>query len=228
LEAKEKIESGNLQIESSQRGSHITYERPRGRPLRGEVRSSSDLKKGILRFDGAELIDYRRSPRDQIPSFLDLERVVPLVPGRGVPLSALVTLVQMKLAGVEYGSLKEAHTNEIGNLRTALALHRFPEIRRWQAEHPKEPVPGHIIAKAILSTSIGRYLETVLALSGHRIVDVEVTGGHPMRLRDWPGYAGVSLHPSLYWLVHDETEGDLSPDAALPFGFTIHLKLAPL
>lgn len=135
---------------------------------RGDFTRSFSESRDAISFDGASLYWSRRPE-----AFVNVPGVTPLVAGKGIPLQALVTLLQMKRAGVPYGGLKVAESS-IDNERTLRELAQRPAIREYMQAPNLAAVPGELIAAELPYTHTYRYLSTVLTQSGHRITRITV------------------------------------------------------
>lgn len=107
------------------------------------------------------------------PNWIKPTGVPELVSGKGVPTHLYVTLNQMKLAGIKPGELKHGEISNITNMETAVAIRNSPEFQTWLKANPKKKtVPGSLLATIFLKTPTGRYVQTVLTQSGHKIKGV--------------------------------------------------------
>lgn len=133
----------------------------------GEVRRIFDLKKQIMWADAADL------QIGDVSRWLKIPGVIALVPKKGIPIQLLVTLMQMKMAGVGYGSLKELYSN-ISNEQTQRELNWSPEIRAFLKATRNSRPPNEMIERWFHITQTYKYFETFLTQSGHRIKKVRV------------------------------------------------------
>jgi hypothetical protein len=140
----------------------------------GTVKRIVSADKTTLTLENAQL-KYLAPQSMSIPSFVQIDGVVPLVPGKGIPTQTFITLHQMKREGVQYGSLKKISVPNIENLQTLLELRNDLMIRSWMEMNPTVPIPAALIEDAFLETHTGKYLETIALQSGHRIKRVRVT-----------------------------------------------------
>lgn len=133
----------------------------------GDVRRNFDQSKQIMWAYRSDLQIGSVSHWVKIPG------VVPLVRKKGIPIQLLVTLMQMKMAGVEYGSLRLLQSN-ITNDYTQSQLSRAPEIRAFLKASRNERPPNEMIARWFHTTQTYKYFETFLTQSGHRIKNIRV------------------------------------------------------
>ncbi len=133
----------------------------------GSIIRSFSQNKQIMWAEKAEL-QFEKAPR-----WAKIPGVVHLVPNKGIPIQLFVTLMQMKMAGIKYGSLKHVFA-EIGNVQTQMELNRSPEIRAHLKATRNERPPNEMIERAFHLTQTYSYFETFLTQSGHRIKDVRI------------------------------------------------------
>ncbi len=86
-----------------------------------------------------------------------------MVAGRGTPTVTYLTLRQMKLLGVDYGSLKKVKMSTIQNLKAIIQLH----VLRAKGMDPNV---------AVAKTHSVEYGETPIIQSGHQIVSSKISG----------------------------------------------------
>jgi hypothetical protein len=110
------------------------------------------------------------------PKWIHVPGVDPLVPEKGIPTVVFLSLHQMRVAGVKYGSLRKAHLWTMLNHESALQLRSNKDIAAWMNSHPNQVPPAGLIAKHFLSTTVGRYLQTIFTQSGHSIAGIRVSG----------------------------------------------------
>jgi len=89
---------------------------------------------------------------------------VAMVPGKGTPLIAFLDMRQMKLNGVDYGTLTTTKLSTIQNIEAICQL----EAQVRSGMPPDEAV------KVTHSVS---YAETELVQAGHKIANVRISGG---------------------------------------------------
>ncbi len=157
-----------------------------------------------------------------IPSFMNIPESIPLVPGRGIPTQAFVTLMQMKIAGVQYGGLKYAETGPTSNWVTSLELIHNPTILKWMKRHPHSVLPNFLVSLALPQTTTGRYISTVLTQSGHQIDKIVVTETRMAMAFDFPDDDDVENTPYVKTL----TKGLTSLDE-VPYSFRLFFTLSP-
>ena len=127
---------------------------------------------------------------------------------------------------------REAHTSLVDNAQAALELARTPAIRQWLEQHPPQhladTVPAHLLSEAILSTQTGRYLQSVLTLSGHKITSVEVTPGFTTKVSRYLQPDEMN-DPAIRTLMEEGISPDsLHPDKfSDPFQARNHLQNCP-
>ncbi len=176
----------------------------------------------VRQFSADRTVMVLLEPVFPAPSFINLRNVVPLIKGRGVPSLSLITLMQMRMAGVRYGGLRRAFTGQVDNYTTALELRSFPDIDSWFRAHPGFMPPGKLLADHILDTTMGIYLKTVFAQSGHRIKRVVVIPGTLVP------FQSLTVLPSRIAQHSRPLLDRLGPDDLFPFDFEIFFDLVPL
>jgi hypothetical protein len=171
------------------------------------------------------------------PSFVHLPGVPDLVPGRGIPTALAASLLQLRRAGLQRGSLKKALGDRVVNGDTIFELLQAPEIRAWIRLHPRgtPPVPYHLLEKVFLNTQIGRYIQSTMLQTGHRITGVKLSGGYVGTVHDvisWSSRQGTPIDSAMIEAALFEGTGPntsvLRPDVVFPFGFDVEFTLAPL
>ena len=88
----------------------------------------------------------------------------PLVPGKGIPAFAFLTMRTMRGFGIAAGSLRRLHV--WGNFHVASVLQLDARVRA-----------GEMLDRAVVETTAYQSIETPMVQSGHRIVSVRVHGG---------------------------------------------------
>lgn len=155
--------------------------RPPARKGWGKFVRKFSMDKKTIFLESADL-----ELHENYSAFASVPGVVPLVEGKGVPLQALVTLMQMRMAGVSYGTLTKA-VSHITNEKTQSELNNSTEIKSFLKKYPGQRPPNEMIARALPETHTYRYFSTFLIQSGHKIKKVAAFsyGGVPFGVGDF-------------------------------------------
>jgi hypothetical protein len=109
--------------------------------------------------------------------------VIPLVKGRGNPLSTFLTLAQMRMARVPFGRVQRFVMKTIQYEEQNIALAGFLEsFRRQHGLAPLDlnnlpPAAAEALQQWLLQSPSIRYAENVVVQSGHRIKSVRIAPG---------------------------------------------------
>lgn len=170
------------------------------------------------------------SPR--APKFIQLPGVISLVDGKGVPTNLFITLMQMKMANIQYGSLRSLSTN-ITNLQAKLEILHQSSVWNWlQKNKSATTIPAELIEGALPSTQSGRYIETLLTQSGHQIECWHVRG--PVFLRpleqvmDQITILTPDLGTLLYERVGNGKTRPLRKTSRIPMAIEVEVKIRPI
>ena len=112
-----------------------------------------------------------------IPRWIEIDGLPPLVEGKGSPLIVVVGISFMKSVGLAAGELKTAKMCSIQDLETVLDLEAL--CRRFKAEEnlPGLEVTPGILSEMIRATETYAHAKAFLVNSGHEITSAEVSGG---------------------------------------------------
>jgi hypothetical protein len=148
---------------------------------------------------------------DSIPSANRWVQTEPtMVPGRGTPLEAYMTMRQMRIleaGGAAFAGPRTVHLSTIINTRTCLQLGaREAALGR--------PLTAAELDAAILDTHSVQYANNSIVQSGGRIEGARVSGGSRMRAGDIATADELAAH-------------GVGADQQVPYGFDIDLNVAP-
>lgn len=146
IDGRVHTDSSGLRIVTS------NVEAPNGK--KGWIERSYDPKKKQVVMDNAFL--------DELPSWIDAG--TPLVPGKGTPLVAYLTLRQMKQLGAEFGAAQSFKMSTIQNIDAVAHLKTLVGTNRDVVA----------LSSAIRQTHSVKYATTAIEQSGHTIVDVRL------------------------------------------------------
>ena len=203
----------------------------------GLRRVTSTLVNDELKLRDMQVVDRSYSPEDRalimhmaflakVPRWLRTPGPW-LDPVDGIPLSAALTLRQMRMMEVPYGGLEKARMQNICNLRAIIELAAF---RKEMTDKSKAALD-----RAAGKTHSVSYAETALIQSGHEINAVSLHGGEDRRLGEYLRRMETrrdgSLDPAIV-ASHDELiakygRGLVTRDTVVRVDYTIDLLLAP-
>lgn len=156
----------NLEVVDSRSGNslktEVFYTDPEsGQEIKGTVvRNVSDGKVVLdsAYLDGVDFSDA--GDLIALPRWINEPGLVPLVPGRGIPLQAYLTIRQLKMAGTEISEIRVIKS-EVTNVVTAAQYE--VEKRRWKDAHPGEKPSKSVKEEWLRRTHTILYTETVLS-----------------------------------------------------------------
>jgi len=160
---------GSLEVDYN---TAVTLRMPDGTIYAGHVSRSVIVRPNSSGGYDADL-SMNAASLDDIPKELRwvTEGAVPLVEGRGTPLQTYITLMQMRMAGVQLGQIKDAHLSFIVNARTCCEL----EAMRRQFGHGVRP--EQLPSKLIERTQSGTYGMTNVVQAGGKVKGMKLEGG---------------------------------------------------
>jgi hypothetical protein len=152
-----------------------------------------------------------------------------LIPGRGTPIHMDVTIGQMRAADIPPGGLSRASTDPITNWATSFDLANHPRIVEFIRTNPGVRPPTELLSEIILQSSSGRYMESVMTQTGHRIESASVQNVRWVPLdRPLPKSSRSPEYESLKEQYINTICGGVPQDCYVPREFIISFELAPL
>jgi len=144
------------EVSGSTATSRIEFRGPDGSVERGNMIRSYDPKTSKFVMEVAFL--------DKLPSFIDVGKAMIAKKG-GTPLVTFLSIHQMKIIGVIYGSIKKVKMSTIQNFETIIHLN-------WL----KRKFPDKTFDELIMNTHSVSYAETAISQSGHKVLYAKVGG----------------------------------------------------
>ena len=169
----------------------------------------------------------------EVPKFIDVPEVLPLVPGKGIPTQTFITLSQMKMAKVSKGELREASA-VITNSQTLSQVADSKVVREWILAHPGKDVPFDVVSRAFMETHTYKYFETIMTQSGHRIKSVTVAWviNRPASVLSRKVVSDLDDETAHFFLIQKKLpDGSLipmAPDQPVPGSIDVDFELEPL
>jgi hypothetical protein len=166
--------------------------------------STGSMGRSYRASDGRFSMDY--AFLDQIPLAMRMVRTQPeMLPGRGTPLEAYMTMRQMRIiesrTGATFSGPRTVHMSTIINARTI-------------AELALAEAAGTPANRAILNTHSVQYARNSITQSGGRIQSARVSGGQTVRAGDVMTASELAQH-------------NLRADQSVRYGFDIDLLVVP-
>ena len=166
--------------------------------------STGSMGRSFRTSDGTFSMDY--AFLDQIPLAMRMVRTQPeMLPGRGTPLEAYMTMRQMRIiesrTGATFSGTRTVHMSTIINARTI-------------AELALAEAGGTPTNQAILNTHSVQYARNSIVQSGGRIQSASVTGGRIVRAGDVMTASELAQH-------------NLRADQHVRYSFDIDLLVVP-
>jgi hypothetical protein len=190
----------------------------------GEAKRNFDALTGILKLDN---IFIRYESAGKVPNFVHVEGGIDLVPGKGVPIASFITMMQMKLAAIKPGQVREVRIDDISNVRTTLQVLRNPGLRDWVQvnENEGEPIPESLFTANLFGgTNTGRYLQTVLTQTGYTIEKFDAELGFTETLQSLlEGDSAAAADGAVQTLAKG-----LSPDLIVPSSIAVKITVRPI
>jgi Domain of unknown function (DUF4157) len=151
----------------------VTLKAPDGKAYGGNVSRSVIVRANASGGYDADL-SMNAASLDEIPKELRwvTEGAVPLVEGRGTPLQTYITLMQMRMAGVQLGQIQDAHLSFIVNARTCCELEAMR--RQFAPRLRTEQLPSKLIERS----QSGTYGMTNVVQAGGKVKSMKVDGGY--------------------------------------------------